>query len=463
MAARLLRDLFSRIDRQAWLRFFGALGGLTIAFAAALYSTIFRDLGNVLATAILASLALILAGVVGITTVPYLAKRVASRRLRERVQYDFTGEGAAYLVLLLVIVVAALNTGNNMLYIIVAAMLAAILISGIASAGMLRALELELILPEHVFAGRDVSGRIKLQNVRWWAPAFSLSVGPIKTQRRRTHGWQRGVWGFPPGRPPEQQWARVRDWLWQKLPQQIALPQILNTTVYFPFIERRSSGSAEVALNFPRRGKYQQERLGVATRFPFSFVTKTRPVGLAREILVYPPVEQTEDFFRVLPMITGEFEVFVRGRGNNLYLIREHQPEDSARHVDWKATAKTGALKMREFTREDERKVRVVFDNAAPGAVSATAYEKAIALAASLAWHFARSETQLSLRAPNYSGADVYGFLSDLATLEPTIGESVLSKLPLTDDYNVIITAQPHGSIPTSLWACSYLLFMQEI
>ena len=109
MAASLFRDLSARIDRKAWLRFFGALSGLTIAFAAALYSTIFRDLGNVFATAVLASLALILAGVVGVTTVPYLAKRVAARRLGERVQYDFTREGAAYLVLLLVIVVAALN------------------------------------------------------------------------------------------------------------------------------------------------------------------------------------------------------------------------------------------------------------------------------------------------------------------------------------------------------------------
>ena len=463
MAASFFRDLSARIDRKAWLRFFGALSGLTIAFAAALYSTIFRDLGNVFATAVLASLALILAGVVGVTTVPYLAKRVAARRLGERVQYDFTREGAAYLVLLLVIVVAALNTGNNMLYIIVAAMLAAILVSGIASAGMLRALELELILPAHVFAGREVTGRIKLRNMRWWAPAFSVSVGPLKTQRLRTHGWQRGVWGFPPGKPPEQQWLRVNDWLWKKLAEQPRLPSILNTSVYFPFVERGSSGSADVVINFPHRGKYQQERIGLGTRFPFSFLTKTRPVGLARELLVYPAVEQTEDFFRVLPMLTGEFEVFVRGRGNNLYLIREHQPDDSARHVDWKATAKTGALKVREFTREDERKVRVVFDNALPSAISTMAYEKAVGLAASLAWHFARSETQISLRTPNYSGADIYSFLSDLATVEPALGDSVLEKLPLTDDYNVIITAQPHGSIPTSLWACSYLLFMQEI
>src|SRR5260370_42101732 len=98
-------------------------------------------------------------------------------------------------------------------------------------------------------------------------------------------------------------------------------------------------------------------------------------------------------------MITGEFEMYVRGRGNNLYLIRQYPPQDSARHLDWKATAKTGALKVREFTREDERKLRIVFDNAPPGAVTEKAYEEAVSLAASMDWYFALSATQLNFTA----------------------------------------------------------------
>ena len=144
-------------------------------------------------------------------------------------------------------------------------------------------------------------------------------------------------------------------------------------------------------LCFPRRGRYQQNSFGLATRFPFAFLTKTRRVPLAREILVYPPVEPTDEFFEVLPLITGEFETFLRGRGDDLYLIREYMPEDSARHVDWKATAKSGSLKVREFSREDERKVRLIFDNPAPGSVSDEAYENAVTLAASLGWHFAEA------------------------------------------------------------------------
>src|SRR5207244_9017023 len=87
---------------------------------------------------------------------------------------------------------------------------------------------------------------------------------------------------------------------------------------------------------------------------------------------------------------------FVRGRGYDLYRIREYMPEDSARHVDWKATAKSGSPKVREFTREDERRVRIVFDNPNPRAVTAETYERAVTLAASLAWHFTSQHAQTS-------------------------------------------------------------------
>ncbi len=181
-------------------------------------------------------------------------------------------------------------------------------------------------------------------------------------------------------------------------------PAIFSTPVYFPYIAARTAATADVELRFDRRGRYQQESFGIATRFPFSFLVKTRRIALAREVIVYPPVEPPDEMFEILPMITGEFETFVRGRGHDLYRIREHLPEDSARHVDWKATAKSMSLKVREFTREDERKLRIVFDNPAPGVVPEAAYEKAVELAASLGWHFAEEPTELSFAAPGYGG-----------------------------------------------------------
>jgi uncharacterized protein (DUF58 family) len=188
---------------------------------------------------------------------------------------------------------------------------------------------------------------------------------------------------------------------------------------------------------------------------------KSRRVKLTRELLVYPALLESHDFLEMLPMITGEYVTLLRGRGTELYRIREHTPEDPARFVDWKATAKTGNLKIREFSREDERRLRLVFDNPAPDAVTDEAYEHAVSMAASLAWHFTGQNVELSYVATNYSGTPhLYDFLVYLALVAPTAGESILESLPVSADYNVIITARQPGSIPNSLWASSYVIYI---
>jgi len=44
--------------------------------------------------------------------------------------------------------------------------------------------------------------------------------------------------------------------------------------------------TADLELLFDRRGRYCESSFGVATRFPFAFLTKTRHVVLQREVLV---------------------------------------------------------------------------------------------------------------------------------------------------------------------------------
>jgi uncharacterized protein (DUF58 family) len=447
---------------EVWKRFLFALLGLVLAFAAALFSTVARESGSLWTTVILASIALTLAVVVGLTTVPYLARRVAGGRVRDAFNYDVTGVGIIYVVTVLLIGVAALNTGNNLLYVIVAAMLAAILVSGVASAIVLRNLELDVRLPEQVFAGRPTLGKIVLGNRGRGLPSFSISVVPLK--QKRPAKWQSvaTTFGFPPGRPVDKQWVRLPDRQFRRVTVGAATSSgIFTESAYFPYIPAAAELTAELELCFPHRGRYQQNSFGLATRFPFAFLTKTRRVALAREILVYPPVETTDEFFEVIPLITGAFESFARGRGDDLYLIREYMPEDSARHVDWKATAKSGSLKVREFSREDERKLRIVFDNPGPETVSEQAYENAVTAAASLGWHFAEANAELSFVAQGYrGGAEIYDFLEYLATVAPQAASSVLDGLELSGDYNIILTTRPRGTIPANLWACSYFIFI---
>jgi uncharacterized protein (DUF58 family) len=455
----------SKLDRGAWLRFFGALFGLAFAFLAAIYSTVFRESGNLIGTAVAASVALLLAALVGFATVPYLARRVAFRRVRDAFDYEATREGAAYIVLIIILGIAALNTNNNLLFIIVSAMLGAIGISGVSSWLMMRGVGLEVSLPQHVFARRSVIGRVTLRNQRRWTPSFSLQVVPPKKVKHEGRlRWEKSVFGFPSKRPPHLQWVRWPDRALRRVPPEPQPPGIFTGSIYFPFIAAHSSSSADLELTFPTRGRHVQEALGLSTRFPFSFLTKTRRVSLKRELLVYPSVDPTEDFFDVLPLIAGEFEAFVRGRGYDLYRIREYLPEDSARNVDWKATAKTGALKVREFTREDERKLRIVFDNPAPGTVSDKAYESGVQMAASLAWHFSQEDAELNFVAAGMGARDdVYDFLAYLALVGPEkAAKDFLHELPPSDAYNIILTSQPRGSLPTELWAKSYFLFISE-
>ncbi len=198
---------------------------------------------------------------------------------------------------------------------------------------------------------------------------------------------------------------------------------------------------------------------------------------------MYPAVDPPAELVEVLPLVRGEWESPVRGRGSDLYRIREYMPEDSARHVDWKATAKSGSLKVREFSREDERKLCIVFDNPAAGLVSQRAYERAVNLAASLGWHFASQDAEVSYVISGHSrGADVHEFLARLAMIEAQADtqaepgakaqggmlrdvrrEDALREINSgSGEYNIVLTARPRGSLPTALWNSSYLIFIGE-
>jgi len=450
---------FARIGlSEVWVRFLVAIVGLVLAFAAALFSTVSRESGSVWGTIILASAALLLATFVGLTTVPYLARQVVAARVREAMDYDVTRAGVVYILITVLIGIAALNTGNNLLYVIDAALLSAIIVSGIASAVVLRSLELDFHLPEHVFAERPVLARLLLRNGSSWMPSFSVRVVPAKRKPGKSWRWEAYTFGWPRNRAPERQWVRLPDRRLRRVREEMDRP-ILDHPVYFPFLAPEQELRADVELNFPGRGRYREKNFGLATRFPFAFLMKTRRMNLTREIVVYPVVEPAEQFLEVLPMVTGEFETFVRGRGHDLYRIREYMPEDSARHVDWKATARTGALKVREFSREDERKLRIVFDNPAPGVLDAAAYERAVCLAASLAWHFHHEDVEVSFVAPGLEPtADVFDFLRYLALVEPQEATPVYGRLRPSEDYNVIVTARDRTQIPAVFASSSYVI-----
>lgn len=443
---------------EIWKRSLIAIFGLVLAFAAALFSTVTRDSGNVIATAILAGGSLLLAVWVGMTTVPYLARRAVSEvRWRESLDFEVTRAGMVYVVTTLLIGVAALNTGNNLLYLIVSTMLAAVYVSGICSSLVLRGLALHVDLPQHVFAAEVTAGCLELRNSRRYLPSLSVSIVPPK-ERKLKERWraENGAFGFPPLRPPERQWFSLRDIKIRRVPDAPTVATVFQETIHFGLIAPRSSARSEIALCFQRRGLYRQDAFALVTVFPFGLLVKRRNIEVAHELVVYPAVDATAEMARILPAIASDLSSLHAGPGQDLLRIRPYETGDSARHVDWKATAKSGALKVREFARDEQVRLRIVFDNPIEGQVSSESYERGIRLAASLAWYFARVSQAVTFVAPGVGASpNVWEFLRYLALAQPAASGSVLDGLMDTGDFNLIVTAQAEAAVAPSLRAVS--------
>jgi Protein of unknown function DUF58 len=307
-----------------------------------------------------------------------------------------------------------------------------------------------------------VAAQIALRNLRRFLPAFSISVVPTRQPEKSRKQWrlEPTTFVFPANRAAGTQWVKMRDWRLRRVQLSPPPPGLFEGAVYFPFLPPGSHLTADLPLCFDHRGRYRESSFGVATRFPFAFLTRTREVALEREILVYPKVELTAEILEILPRVYGEWETFRRGRGSDLYRIREYLPEDSVRHVDWKASAKSGSLKLREFTSEEERKLRIVFDNPPAGVLSKLEYERAVSLAASLAWHFSLRDVAIAFAVPEQiECTDVYEFLGHLAVIEPssinssTSADVLLQEPMLTGaaEHNIILSARPQASLPLAL------------
>jgi uncharacterized protein (DUF58 family) len=448
-----IAQLWAKADRSAVRAFFLSIAALTVALLLALYSGAAAELGQIALASTSALAALAVAGWVAVTLVPVLAKRTPLRWIGYKMEYKITRHGWVYFAGLLLVALAALNTGNNLLFLILATLVAAILMSGILSSITLSGVEVRLELPEHIFAGQTVRSNIELHNEKLTLPSFSLRVEAAQKK------------GGP-------------------------APAILDTPVYFPYLPKRERLSQAVPMTFPRRGIYRQEAFRIVTRFPFGFLQKARRVDLHTEALVYPSVERTEQLIEILPGLHGSLESVAKGQGQDLYALRDYVANDSARHVHWKASARYGTLMVREFTRDDDCRVLLVLDphidvkpvktgeDAASGPATAAQFaaerfERAVTLCAGLAWHFSETDAVLQFRTagletPLGSAAEhIHTILRHLAVAEalpPDPQHTLIAELASAPDlFKIVITSQPHGSIPAAVWNSSYVIFLDDV
>ncbi|MBI3210983.1 MAG: DUF58 domain-containing protein [Candidatus Solibacter usitatus] len=335
------------------------------------------------------------------------------------VRQSVTWGGVAFAFLILTIGLAAFASANNLLFLVLAALLSTMLVSGLVSRLSLAGLELKLLLPDHVFARRRLPARLQLHNSKSWMSSFSIQLASS-----------------------DQNESPLR--------------------IYFPVIPAASSVETLTTVYFSRRGIHGNSQYQFMTRFPFGFTERRLHVPLEREVLVYPSIDPRPGMEGLMLSFEADIAAGFRGRGADFYRIRPYESNESVRHVDWKSTAHTGALQVREFVREEDYLVEVFLDLALPGFHSHHQWlERAIDCCAYLAWRLAERNVRLrfvtqtcDLRLPE--SASVYTILEFLARAEPSLSAKTISPHE-ESSFQIVFSLSPQ-SIANAGWRADRLL-----
>jgi uncharacterized protein (DUF58 family) len=365
-----------------WKSFMTSIGLLAIAMIAALYSSGAARDGRVLASAVAAILALIMAIWVGIKFVPRLASRIDWEWLPFFLHYQVTREGWMYFVAILVVVFAAVNTANNLLYMVLSALLAVLVLAGLLSALNFRCVGTSVRIPSQCYAGEPFPMTIRVENEKRLFPTFSVFFEPVKDCPFRF------------------------------------------STFYVSLIRGQQQVSQTGQAMLARRGRYTLRMLKGSSRYPFGFLLKYRNYRAEAECICYPELLPKERLNIGSIDLRGSQQRFERGLGHDLHTIRDYLPSDSARHVHWKASAKTATLKTREYAAEQSRRLVLALDRfGTPD--DAPRFEYLVSQAASLALHLINDGIEVRFVTDEWEGDAVEPILEYLALVEMSSGASV--------------------------------------
>jgi uncharacterized protein (DUF58 family) len=435
--------------RNAILGTLLVIGGLS----AAAVTLLARQSDNYTLAAIAAILSLISAALMLVFVVPPLARSARVEVRRFDFPIEVTSGGAIFVLILVVVGFAAWNTGNNLLFMIFSLLASSLFVGGIAARASLRDLIVSARFPDHIFAGEAAPVIVTLRNAKRALPSFSILVearGPnaAKSKTRRRLG------------------ARF----------------VKRPLAYFTYIPRCAAAEQRVEQLFEIRGHVLINGFELSTRFPFGFFRFRRRLR-ARDvdIVVYPKPELIGDELHLLPTYAGRMASVRRGVGQDLFSLRDYQPQDDLRHIDWKATARSRNLTVREFTAEDERRITIVLDtrdlSEADSQNFAARFEAGIVQAASLLKHFVDERAEVRLMLGDDLGRygsglkHLYDCLRRLALVNPQAKNGEPELAPTADDsmthkdenvfdedYAIVLTTAPLGSIPAKIWRASHVI-----
>jgi uncharacterized protein (DUF58 family) len=390
-----------------------------------------------------AILSLLIALLLTIFIVPPLARSARVEVANLDFPLEPTSGGGVFLVIIVVVGFAAWNTGNNLLFLVFSLLCSALFVGWMAARTSLRDLTVSARFPDHIFAAEAAPVIVTLRNNKRVLPSFSILVearGPGNESDENTKGRRR---------------------------------HLKRLLAYFSYVPHHAAAEQRVEQLFPTRGHVLIDGFELSTRFPFGFFRRRRRLRARNvDIIVYPKPEVISDELHLLPMYAGRMPAMRRGAGHDLFSMRDYQPQDDLRHIDWKATARSRRLTVREFTSEDERRITIVLDTRLPRNAAgdlSERFERGVVQAASLIKHFIeeRAEVRLVLGddvGPFGSGTDqLYRCLRRLALVTPADRDGVEIKAThnvVEHDYAILLTAAAPGSIPANIWRTSHVIYL---
>jgi uncharacterized protein (DUF58 family) len=433
------------------------LGTLLVlaGLATAVLTLMARRLGapEFASTGAIASLVFVL--LIMLLVVPPLARSAFAEVAATGFPIEVTTGGVIFIVILFIVALAAWNTGNNLLFMVFSIMLSTVFVSWAAARATLRDLTVSARFPDHIFAGEPAEVIVTVRNSKRLLPSFSILVE------------MRGEFDRPGWRKKKKRWVRLKK----------------SVLGYFIYVPHRAAAEQCGEQLFPKRGHVLVNGFELSTKFPFGFFRHRRRLSARDvEIVVYPRPEPVADELHLLPLYTGQTPSFRRGAGQDLLMLRDYQPRDDLRHIDWKATARAQRLTVREFAAEDERRITIVLDTRLTADIDEEnfriRFESGVTQAASLIKHFIEERAEVCLMLGTDRGRfgtgeeHLYACLRRLALVQPLRERNADSSLHQALDnathpeyradanYLIVLTTAARGSIPPNLWRRAFVIHL---
>ena len=467
MDLRALPQLFSIRDlRNAAFGSVIVFGGIGLAGM----TYVAHRTGNAWLAGVAAAASMVFVVLILIFVVPPLAKNASKEASQLNLPFELTLGGAIMLGLVAIVGFSAWNTGNNLLFLILSFLLAAMIVGFVAGGICLKKLDVKMRFPETIFAGEETDIIVSIHNRKRLFSSYSV-VADVRGKEREESLAAEELRRILPGFVAD----RVAK-----------APLVTRTLTYCPLLPRGATTESKTRHVFPRRGRFLIKDFELSTKFPFAFFRHRRRLPAREtELIVLPRLEPLSSEIDDIPMDAGQIVSSKRGSGQDLLGLRDYRPDDDLRRVDWKATARSRGLVVREFAAEDDRRISVLFDPRLPEDVASRPslrqileaeqkgeppgtherFEEAVTRTASLLSHFTEQQAEVRLVIGGDAGEFGVGSrhlvdcLRRLAVVEPKLDaadhsepiENVLHDLAESDEpsHYFVVTTLPAADAST--------------